>query len=145
MSVPLRLSLLALTIVAPAFLIVQLELGEASWRDCFARLGSHPTPNDMGSLDAWRIALDALTRPSKEALLVVATPMLPALAAIALARRPGLPLVALAPVLFVVWLVGLDPSNLHHCDRKGTSSIGVAFLMLLFSYRSAQLYRLASG
>jgi hypothetical protein len=86
----------------------------------------------MGSLDVWRIALDALMRPSKEELLIVAAPMLPALAAIALARRPALPLVALAPMLFVVWLVGLDPSNLHHCDRKGTSAIGVAFLILVF-------------
>ena len=130
-----RLSLLALAILGPALLIVQVELGEAHWRDCFERMVDRAAGLSNLSyppLDTWGIALNALLRPAKEALMLVAAPMLPALVAIVLARRPWTALVALAPMLVLALLLLVSPGAMHDCDRKGCNGcLGIVVWMLL--------------
>jgi hypothetical protein len=136
MSALLRFSLLALTFLGPALLIVQVELGEAHWRDCFERMADRAAglgDRSYPPIETWAIALNALLRPAKEALMLVAGPMLPAFAAIVLARRPWAALVALAPMLVAVLLSLGDPSTMHDCDRKGCNGcVGIVLFLLLF-------------
>jgi hypothetical protein len=143
MSLLSRVSLLAVAILGTAFILVQLELGQALWQNCFDGMLARSLPSIHSpklefptidppnrGIDIWGIAFGALTRPSTGALLLVAL-MLPTLAAIAMGRRPGLAWVALAPMLLAVWLVH-DPGGLHDCDRKGCNGcFGVLVLMLL--------------
>jgi hypothetical protein len=143
MSLLSRVSLLAVTILGTAFIVVQLEFGQALWQNCFDGMLARSFPSihspmlefptidpPQRGIDTWGIAFGALMRPSTGALLLVAL-MLPALAAIAVGRRPRLAWVALAPMLLAVWLVH-DPDGLHDCDRKGCNGcFAVLVLMLL--------------
>jgi hypothetical protein len=79
MSVLTRLSFLAVAILGTAFVLVQLVLGEALWRSCFEGMLDRAFPGapkldyptsgpPYRQIDAWGIAVNALMRPSLEAL-----------------------------------------------------------------------------
>jgi hypothetical protein len=135
MSVPSRTLLAIGTILVTGLVVVQMELGEAHWKACFERMLDRSFGQGESSyqpVDTWGIALNALWHPSNDALMLVAAPMLPALAAIALARPPWMAFLALAPMLLVLWLA-LDPSTMHDCDRKGCNGcLAIVIFMLMF-------------
>lgn len=135
-------------VLGTAFLLVQLEVGEAHWRHCFEGMVTRSLAQGDSSyalIDTWVIALNALMRPSREDLMFVAAPMLPALAVVALARRPWMAFIALVPMLFVLWLA-LDPGNMHDCDRKGCNGcLAVAIFMLLLQLPISTLVLIGVG
>jgi hypothetical protein len=137
MSALWRLSFLAIAILGTAFVIAMMEVADADWRSCFAWMseGTDRSRSYRQPIDAWGTALKALVPPAKEALMLVAAPMVPALAAISLARQRWVAPVALAPMLLVLLTTPLEPSGWHHCDRKGCGAcegiIVVLFLLQL--------------
>jgi hypothetical protein len=141
MSTLSRVSLLAVAILVAAFIVVQLELGQALWQSCFDEMNARAVPSidspklefptvdpPRRAINLWGVAFGALI--STDALLLVAL-MLPALAAIAVCRRPALACIALAPMLLAVWLVH-DPGGLHDCDRKGCNGCFAVLVLMVF-------------
>jgi hypothetical protein len=136
MSPLMRGSLLGVAVLGTAFIVVQLDRGQALWQHCFDMLDrsfsgtqlDYPATNP--SHDTWRFALAVLVLRLGTALLLAA-PMLPTIAAIALARRSAIAWLTLAPMAFVI-LVAHEAGGLHDCDRKGCNGCFAVSLLMLF-------------
>lgn len=119
-----RIVFLAVALAATAILAISAELSSKDWWYCF-----HDSPNRP---PVWKIALDTLTRPSSDALLIAAM-VLPSLIAIVLARGSGLQVLQVVPLALLLLLLLADGGHPgHDCDRKGSGlGFGIAVVLLI--------------